>query len=200
MDAETRARIDGMSKEIANLRAENAAQQRNIANALESIGAGVKVITGKIAEKEAAARRGTLLGEVKSMATISTNPPRSVLDRTKESVKEGAKLAAANEAGEVALDAMIALVPQLAELSKTPMGRAIGKALSAVALSYAAEASGFEGAPMVSSICDHVVTVSSMEITADKLKLLRPAFLKLADLSRTLAAAAPTASGPLTEG
>ena len=141
--------------------------------------------TAVVGKKEESTMATPLAQQPDAKSNGETRP--GILDRAKGSLKEGAKLAAANEAGELVLQAMIGVMPQLEALTETPTGKALGKVISALAVSYAAEASGFESALVVQGVCDKVVTAASMELTADKIKLLRPVFHKLTELSKQLA-------------
>lgn len=125
--------------------------------------------------------------EEKDMAEAKkTEEKSSTTANILSAAKDGFKLGVANEAGEVILTTLTTTFPHLAPHFETATGRAIGKAVAASAIMYAAEASGVEDRELLNKICALVVTASSLEVTEDQLKVLRPVFTKLITLAKSL--------------
>jgi len=119
----------------------------------------------------------------KAAATATTpNPMSKLLD----SVKTGAHLALANEAGELSLEAIGAMFPQLQPLLKDDLGRSLGKAAGATLLAYLAEVTNLPEKENVSKVCGLVMTASTQEVASEKLAALRPVLMKLAALGKSL--------------
>ena len=107
---------------------------------------------------------------------------KSTLSVAKSAAKLGIQQAAASQAGDIALDAMLEAMPALKPFSENESSRDLLKAVSAIALSYLAEISDFEHADKVQAVSELIITVSAQRLTADKLKMFTPALKKLASL------------------
>jgi len=131
------------------------------------------------------------LCEVAAKTTMEKNKMTTTSEKNTASdivlaAKLGAKLAIANEAGELVLSAVVAAFPHLEQHFEDPTGRAIGKAVSAIGLAYLAETLGVEDREKINTICNLVVTSSTQELAEDKLKAIRPLFSKLAAIAQNL--------------
>lgn len=104
----------------------------------------------------------------------------------KNAVITGAKLALANEAGDVAVNVIVDMVPAIAPHMDNPAARALAKLLGAFVLSHCADAAGAEHAPTVKATADLVATAASMELTQSQLKRLTPALEQLITLGKKI--------------
>lgn len=110
-------------------------------------------------------------------------------------IKLGAQLALANEAGELTLEAIASLFPQLQPFLKDDLGRSLGKAAGATLLTYLAEATDIPEKENIARVCGLVLTASTQEVASDKLAALRPILLKIAALGKTIPAVAASTTG-----
>jgi hypothetical protein len=104
----------------------------------------------------------------------------------KNAVITGAKLALANEAGDVAVNVIVDMVPGIAPHMENPAARALAKLLGAFVLSHSADVVGKEHADTVRTTADLVATAATMELTQSQLKRLTPAVEQLVALGKKI--------------
>lgn len=100
----------------------------------------------------------------------------------KNAALAGAELAAANEGGEIALEILTKLVPELEHKFDDPTARALGKAVAAYAITFLADAAAFEKADTVRNVAEKVITVSAFEISQQNLRKIRPLLMRFAKI------------------
>ena len=104
----------------------------------------------------------------------------------KNAVITGAKLALANQAGDIAVNVIVDMVPAVAPHMTNPAARALAKLLGAFVLSHSADMAGAEHAKTIRTTADLVSTAASMELTQSQLERLTPAFEQLMQLGKKL--------------
>lgn len=128
--------------------------------------------------------------EVKSLWKIQATETKMVEQR-KESMKEavinGAKLAMANKASNVAVDVMASLAPPLAPHMENEALRALLKIVGGLVIQHTADAAGPEKAPFIKATAELIVTAGVMELTESQLDKLTPAFDQLLALGKKIA-------------
>jgi len=107
---------------------------------------------------------------------------RGTVQVAKSAVKLGLQQAVADEAGDIALNAMIKAFPALKAFTEDDLTRDLLKVVSALGLSYVAEVLESEFAPRVNVAAELIVTVASQRVTKDRLKAFAPAIKKIAGL------------------
>jgi hypothetical protein len=115
--------------------------------------------------------------------TVSENKPTDM----KTAVITGAKLALANEAGDVAINVIKDMVPGIEPHLESPAARALAKLLGAFMMNHMADAAGTEHAKSIRTVTGLVTTAASMELTQTHLKRLTPALEQLIQLGTKIA-------------
>lgn len=127
-----------------------------------------------------------------SMCKLHINTPQIQIPKKeeetnmKQAVITGAKLALANEAGDVAVNMIVDMVPAIAPHLENPAARALAKILGAFVLSHSADVVGAEHAKTARMAAELVTTAATMELTQSQLKKLTPAIEQFVQLGKKL--------------